>query len=306
MVCGVVMAVAVAATSGVSMGQPGGQTPAAGKSADLPDTLFPVAEPLGAKSLAEARASAKVGDTVTVRARVSTAKDAFARGQSAFNVGEIPAAGASDPKKSVAATESAVVQVVDAAGTVLKTELKNRNGLAAGADVVVVGQLASMEAGKAMVIHASQVFVLPPDLPKGFILGAVPEGSKMVEEVKKAAKKGDTVVIRGRIGGSVEPFVDGRAVFTIVGPGIKSCAEEPDDPCKTPWDYCCETKADIVLHSATVQVLDGAGKPLKIGMKGRSGLKELSDVSVVGKVMSMEGKAMVVQATGLYIHPTAK
>jgi hypothetical protein len=297
---GLFLAIVTGAWSGTAWAQMDGSAPAAAKPGELPAGLAAKEEPVGGHTLAEVRSGKKVGDEVVVRVRVSSERDAFAKGRGEFTVVDRaePAAGA--------VRETAVVRVVDAAGGVIKTELRNRGGLTAGSAVTIAGTLLESEIGKPLVIRATKLFVAPLDLPEGFFLSAVPEGSKTVEEVKPAAKKGDTVAVRGRIGGSEHPFVDGRAVFTIVGPGLKACSDHEDDHCKIPWDYCCETKTDIVLHSATIQVLDASGKPLKLGMKGRGGLKELSDVSVVGKVTSADEKTLVVQALGMYIHPAAK
>lgn len=272
------------------------QTGAGGAAAAaVPPGLFVKSAPEGGKSLSEVRASAKAGDDVTVKGRVAPGNQAFAEGTATVSIIE--------PGKS---GERAVVRAVDASGGAIAANLANQGGLMPGVEVVVQGRLVGADAGKPMVIEAKRIYAEPTGMPDGFFLAAEPEGSKFVEEVKKGAKKGDTVVVRGRIGGSLEPFVGGRAVFTIVGPGIKSCADEPDDPCKTPWDYCCETKSDIVLHSASVQVMDKSNKLMKMGMKGRGGLEELTDVSVVGKVTFADGKAMVVQATGVYVHPVGE
>lgn len=138
-------------------------------------------------------------------------------------------------------------------------------------------------------------------LPSGLMLTAAPSDAKPVEEVKASAKVGDTVAVRGRIGGSHEPFVAGRAVFTLVGPGLKSCSENPDDKCATPWDYCCEPAKDIAAHSATIQVVNAAGAPVKADIKGQNGIKELSDLIIVGKVAQADAGTLVVNATGVYV-----
>ncbi len=140
------------------------------------------------------------------------------------------------------------------------------------------------------------------ELPAGFFLASEPGGAAFVEEVKKGAKAGDEVVIRGRIGGSESPFVENRAVFTIVGPGIKSCLDmEEKDHCATPWDYCCESGEDIAAHSATIRVVDAGGAPVRASVKGKGGTKELSDVVVKGKVAQAQGAVLVIHATAMYV-----
>ncbi len=71
-------------------------------------------------------------------------------------------------------------------------------------------------------------------LPAGMVLASAPDGALGVAAVKRDAKEGDEVVIRGIVGGSREPFVAGRALFTIVDPGLKTCAATPADHCPTP------------------------------------------------------------------------
>lgn len=141
----------------------------------------------------------------------------------------------------------------------------------------------------------------PASLPSDFFLAKQPEGAKTVEEVKASVKTGEKVLIRGRIGGSSAPFVEGRAVFTLMGSGLKACSDDPEDKCKSPWDYCCETPEAIAKHSATVQVVDAVGNPLRIGLKGANGLKELSEVIVQGTVKEAKDKVLIINATSLYI-----
>ena len=138
-------------------------------------------------------------------------------------------------------------------------------------------------------------------LPEGFFLEKEPAEAKFVEEAKPAAKAGEKILIRGRVGGNVAPFVEGRAVFTIVGPGIKACSDKKEEGCKTPWDYCCENAETIAKHSALIQVVDSSGAPLRTNMKGANGLKELSDVIVVGTTKEAKGNLLIIYATNIYI-----
>lgn len=140
----------------------------------------------------------------------------------------------------------------------------------------------------------------PSGLPAGLFVSAQPANAVTVEEMKSKAKTGDSVVVRGRVGGSAEPFVEGRAVFTLVGSGLKACSDNADDKCSTPWDYCCDTAADIAKHSAIVQIVDAAGVPIKVNIKGQNNVKELSELVVVGKVVQANEKVMIVAATSIF------
>jgi len=71
-----------------------------------------------------------------------------------------------------------------------------------------------------------------------YLLVSEPDDEMGVIKVRKEAKDKDTVVIVGRIGGNENPWVEGRAAFSIVDPSIKSCTECGSDDCQKPWDYC--------------------------------------------------------------------
>ncbi|HEX2839386.1 MAG TPA: hypothetical protein VHN77_14815 [Phycisphaerales bacterium] len=267
--------------------------------------------PAGAQEITAAMKSAKVGETITIRGSVAMSNDAFGTGAATFTLVDdtarsIPTpAGDARPESSDAnpAASRATVRVLGADGTLLKGTLNGRFGLKAGAEVFVTGKVETADGVDALVLTAASIHVPRSPLPSGFFVEQAPENAKDVSEARKegSLKTGDEVVLRGRIGGSKEPFVAGRAVFTLMGRGLKACNENPDDTCSAPWDYCCETKEDILSHSVTVQVVDAKGQILRTAMKGRRGLKELSEIVVIGKVTSADGKAVVVNASSISV-----
>lgn len=139
-------------------------------------------------------------------------------------------------------------------------------------------------------------------LPAGLFLDAAPENPREIVEAKREFKEGDHVAIRGRIGGTANPFVNGRAIMTIIDLSLPTCADKPDDCCETPWDYCCETRAEIVAHAATIQVSAEGGGPLRTDLKGAAGLAPMKEVIVVGRVgKTASPTAFLVEAEGIYI-----
>jgi predicted hotdog family 3-hydroxylacyl-ACP dehydratase len=139
-------------------------------------------------------------------------------------------------------------------------------------------------------------------LPAGLFIETEPADAVPVHTAKQSAREGERIVIRGRIGGTREPFVAGRAVMTIVDPGLPTCDERADDDCPTPWDYCCETRADIVASAATVQVSGDNGGPLRADLKNISGLKPGAEVVIVGTVGRTESPtAFLVHAKTIYV-----
>jgi hypothetical protein len=139
------------------------------------------------------------------------------------------------------------------------------------------------------------------------LLAAEPAGAKPVIDVRKAAKDGDEVVVVGRIGGSAQPWIKGRAGFQIVDPSFKPCSEKGDDGCKTPWDYCCDPKGELVKGMATVKVVDAGGQTLPTDAKDLLGLAELDTVVVRGTAKRDEQGNLTVLAAGIHRRPaTAK
>jgi hypothetical protein len=138
-------------------------------------------------------------------------------------------------------------------------------------------------------------------LPSGVMLAASPGAARDVADVKKTAKPGEDVIVRGRIG-TLSPFVEGRAVVTIVDPAIVPCTEmSMDDACETPWDYCCSPKEEIAAHSATVQVVGADGQPLRHDLR-LEGLAPLWYVVVKGKVAAGSSPSnLVVNADGIWV-----
>lgn len=140
-------------------------------------------------------------------------------------------------------------------------------------------------------------------LPAQLFVSAEPADAKNVLDAKKSAKEGEIVAIRGRIGGAEDPYVAERAIFTIVDKSLPHCGEmKMEDGCKTPWDYCCEPKDKLAENTATIQVVDNAGRPLKIDVSKNPRLKPTSEIVVKGKVAKKDGgKLLIVEATEIFV-----
>ncbi|MEZ6233713.1 MAG: hypothetical protein R3B68_05950 [Phycisphaerales bacterium] len=137
-----------------------------------------------------------------------------------------------------------------------------------------------------------------------WILAAMPEDARPVGAVKASAVEGDTVAIRGRIGGRLEPISAESAVFTIVDPAIVSCDEMGEDHCPTPWDYCCEPRESLNANNATIQLVDGAGRVMADTNPIAAGLDPLDEIVVVGTVGPRDNPTVLtILATGVYVVP---
>jgi len=137
------------------------------------------------------------------------------------------------------------------------------------------------------------------------VLDSAPEKPSEISAIRSSAQPGETVTFKGLVMGSELVFMDGRAVMIMGDPNhVTPCNENDDDECPTPWDVCCDDP-DVVTDSiVTVQVVDESGKPLKAPLKGLSGLRELSSVTVTGEIAEASNKEnMLVNASGLFVHP---
>ena len=131
-------------------------------------------------------------------------------------------------------------------------------------------------------------------IPAGMVARGPAQGTG-VTAAKASATQGAEIVIVGKIGGSEAPFSADRAVFTIVDPALKSCADGGDpDHSTTPWDYCCEDRKALKSGMATIEIADANGKPLAGSVKGVSGLDPLAIVAVTGTVTERNDAGMLV------------
>ena len=133
-----------------------------------------------------------------------------------------------------------------------------------------------------------------------WLLAQAPADAVGVAAVKAGAKEGDTVTIRGRIGGRADPMTPGSPIFVIMDPSIPSCRDNPEDRCATPWDYCCETPETKAANNATIQVVDASGAPITDSLEA-AGFAPLDEVIAVGVVGPRpDPSVLVVRATALH------
>lgn len=131
-------------------------------------------------------------------------------------------------------------------------------------------------------------------------LASMPADARGVKAIKDAAAEGDTVTVRGIIGGRKDALNKDSALFVMVDPALENVCLSEDDHCATPWDYCCAKPEDIQINSATVQLVDADGNPLEIDLSAQ-GIKPLDEVIVVGTVAARpDPKVLTIRATGLH------
>ena len=139
-----------------------------------------------------------------------------------------------------------------------------------------------------------------PEKLNAFILAENPGEAITVSQARESAKPGDAIVVSGRIGAAHKPFGEGFATLVLGDESLQYCNEIPDDPCKTPWDACCEDRPKIAANRASVQLL-ADGLPIAESLKGAGGLTELDQIVVAGVVdPSSTSDNLIINASGIY------
>ena len=133
-----------------------------------------------------------------------------------------------------------------------------------------------------------------------YLLDTEPDGAGNVIKVREEAGTDDDLLVVGRIGGSSDPWIDGRAAFTIVDLSVKSCNDTLDDKCPTPWDYCCET-SKLPNSTALVKFVDETDQVVKADARTLFDLQELSTVVIKGTAKRDEAGNLTVLASGLFV-----
>jgi len=126
-----------------------------------------------------------------------------------------------------------------------------------------------------------------------------PDGAVGVIAAREATDDGDPVVLVGRVGGSEQPWVDGRAAFTLLDASMSVVAEGEDsgegEICA---GDCCATER---LHCTTlVKIVNSQGQLVKIDSRELLGLKVSDMVVVKGTVKKDENGNFVMLASGVY------
>jgi hypothetical protein len=137
-----------------------------------------------------------------------------------------------------------------------------------------------------------------------FLLTTAPDGAVEVSAARNSSKDADDVVVVGRIGGSLDPWVKGVAAFSIVDSSLRACSDETEEgevcSCKTPWDYCCETDK-LPTAMALVKFVDDGGKVVPHDAKTNFGVQELDTVIIKGKAKRDDAGNLTILAKSMFV-----
>lgn len=127
-----------------------------------------------------------------------------------------------------------------------------------------------------------------------FVLATDPGEALGVVDAKLAGPA-DKVIVEGRIANVVRGF----AVLTLMDKALPYCGEtNPEDHCKTPWDYCCEKAKTRTANSMVVELHGPDGKPL--ATPAIADLRLLDAIKATGTLRKDPDGNFVLVATGLF------
>ncbi|MBX3424287.1 MAG: AbrB/MazE/SpoVT family DNA-binding domain-containing protein [Pirellulales bacterium] len=112
-----------------------------------------------------------------------------------------------------------------------------------------------------------------------FLLSAEPDGAVGVIAARESAEDGAPLVLVGRVGGSANPWIDGRAAFMLLDASMSVVAEGEDSAeGELCTGDCCATER--LACTTLVKVVDAGGQVVPVDSRKLLGLKE-SDMVVV-------------------------
>ena len=140
------------------------------------------------------------------------------------------------------------------------------------------------------------------ELPDNLFVDAAPSNAVEVLAARATPLPGTDITVRGVIGGRTKPFVDGRAVFTLIDRSLVC-----DTACGTGWSGCGNPPEVLRAGLAVVQVSDGNGKPIAVPLAGAGKLSPGSTVVVKGSIaQGSTTSVLIVSATAIHLESLEK
>ncbi|TWT43489.1 hypothetical protein [Botrimarina hoheduenensis] len=131
-------------------------------------------------------------------------------------------------------------------------------------------------------------------------LAEEPDGAMGVIAARESVEDGAPLVLVGRIGGAANPWIDGRAAFTLLDPSMAVVAKGEDTgETELCLDDCCAV--DRQNCTTLVKVVDAQGKLVSMDSRELLDLKESDMVVVKGTAQKDEAGNFVMLATGVFV-----
>jgi hypothetical protein len=133
-----------------------------------------------------------------------------------------------------------------------------------------------------------------------FLLGEEPEGAVGVIAARESALDGAPLVLVGRIGGAANPWIEGRAAFTLLDASMTVVADGTESAAgQICTDDCCASER--LACTTLVKVVDANGEVVPVDARKLLKLKESDMVVVQGTVKKDKTGNFTMLANRLYV-----
>jgi hypothetical protein len=121
-----------------------------------------------------------------------------------------------------------------------------------------------------------------------------------VIEARESAQNEDAVVVVGRIGGAVNPWIEGRAAFMLLDASVQ-LVDDGTECCDNEicLDDCCAV--DRAASTMLVKVVDDAGRVLTADARQLLGVAVDDVVVVRGKTSKDDNGNVAILADGVHV-----
>lgn len=134
---------------------------------------------------------------------------------------------------------------------------------------------------------------------KKYLLQEEPDGAIGVIAARESAEDGKPLVMVGRIGGTANPWIDGRAAFTLLDASMSVVAEGEEGENAICTEACCDDlRKDC---TALVKFVDAQGSVIPVDSRQLLGVKESDMLVVEGKAQKDKTGNFVMLANRIYI-----
>lgn len=132
-----------------------------------------------------------------------------------------------------------------------------------------------------------------------YLLTEEPDGAVGVIDAKQSAADGEPLVLVGRIGGAANPWVDGRAAFTLIDASMSVVADGQESAeGEICTGDCCATER--LGCTTLVKFVDENGRVLPVDSRKLLGVAAEDMVVIRGKAKKDKSGNFTMLATGLY------
>lgn len=134
---------------------------------------------------------------------------------------------------------------------------------------------------------------------KQYLLNEEPDGAIGVIAARESSEDGKPLIMVGCIGGTANPWIEGRAAFTLLDASMSVVAEGEESENAICTEACCDELR--VGCTALVKLVDSQGSVIPVDSRQLLGVQESDMLVVEGKAQKDKAGNFVMIANRVYI-----